>query len=56
MFRMEDCQKMTEGLVFSVLAVMGLFFLALFASRRKDWYFFLVCLHLPDRRIPDALL
>ena len=40
MFRMEDCQKMTEGLVFSVLAIMGLFFLALFAFRRKDWYFF----------------
>lgn len=40
MFRMEDCQKMTEGLVFSVLAIMGLFFLTLFAFRRKDWYFF----------------
>lgn len=40
MFRMEDCQKMTEGLVFSVLAIMGLFFLALFAFRRKDRYFF----------------
>jgi class 3 adenylate cyclase len=40
MFRMEDCQKMTEGLVFAVLAIMGLFFFALFAFRRKDWYFF----------------
>ncbi len=36
MNKMEDSQKLTEGLVFSILFIMGIFFLALFLFRTKE--------------------
>ncbi len=47
MYKMEDSQKLTEGLVFSLLFIMGIFFLALFLFRRKDrsfLWFAAICL------------
>ena len=36
MYRMADSQAMTEGFIFAMLSIMGLFFLALYLFRRKD--------------------
>jgi len=36
MHKMEDSQRLTEGLVFSLLSIMGIFFLALFLFRTKE--------------------
>ena len=39
MERMRDAQKLSDGFVFAILAILGLFFLSLYTLRRKDVLF-----------------